>query len=140
MYGGLHTAKNIRELSSLTSLIQPALRETPSHVTLHVGANDMTAKQDPQQITEKYHKLSSQNKKEHVSVSSITAKNDKYLRKVADVNRNLKDMCRGKNFHFINHGNAITVRHLIASKLHLNEGGTKILSNQFAEAISNIIN
>ena len=32
--------------------IQPALRETPNHVILHVGTNDVTTKQDPQQIDE----------------------------------------------------------------------------------------
>ena len=32
--------------------IQPTLRETPSHVILHVCTNDVTAKQDPQQIAE----------------------------------------------------------------------------------------
>ena len=32
--------------------IQPTLRETPSHVILHVGTNDVTTKQDPQQIAE----------------------------------------------------------------------------------------
>ena len=32
--------------------IQPTLRETPSHVILHVGTNDVTIKQDPQQIAE----------------------------------------------------------------------------------------
>ena len=78
-----------------------------------------------------------------VSISSITTRNDKYLKNAEDVNRNLKDRCREKNFHFINHGNAITVRNLNAlnaSKLHLNKRGTPALSNQFAEAISNIIN
>ena len=32
--------------------IQPALRETPHHVILHVSTNDVTTKQDPQQIDE----------------------------------------------------------------------------------------
>ena len=36
--------------------------------------------------------------------------------------------------------NTITVRHLNASKLHLNKRGTQVLSNKFTEAISNIIN
>ena len=70
----------------------------------------------------------------------ITDRNDKYLRKIADVNRNLKGRCREKKFHFKNHGNAITVKHLNASILHLNKTGTQVLTNQLAEAISNIIN
>ena len=121
--------------------IQPTLRETPSHVILHVGTYDVTTKQDPQQIAEGIINLAVKIKRNcDVSISSITTRGDKYLRKPVDVNRNLKDRCREKNIHFINHGNALTVRHLNASKLHLNKRGTPVLSNQFAEAISNIIN
>ena len=39
----------------------------------------------------------------------------------------------------INHENTITDRHLNRSKLHLNKRGTKIISNNFTEAISNSI-
>ena len=67
-------------------------------------------------------------------------KNDQYQRKVADVNRVLKENYREKKLQFLDHGNIITVRHLNASKLHLNKRGTEILSNVFAEAISNITN
>ena len=51
---------------------------------------------------------------------NITARNDKYLRKAADVIKYLKDRCREENLYFINHGNTITVE----SKLHLNKRGT----------------
>ena len=100
--------------------IQLTLRETPSHVILHlhVSTNDLTTKQDPQQIAESIINLAVKIKRNcHVSISNITAKNDKYLKKPTDVNRNLKNRCCEKNFHFINHGNAITVRHLNASNL-----------------------
>ena len=121
--------------------IQPTLRETPSHVILHVGTNDVTAKQDPQQTAESIINLAVKIKKNcDVSISSITTRNDKYLRKAANVNRYLKDICREKNIHFINHGNAIMVRHLYTSKLNLSKRITQVLSNHFAEAISNIIN
>ena len=112
--------------------IQPTLRETPSHVILHVGTYDVTTKQDPQQIAEGIINLAVKIKRNcDVSISSITTRGDKYLRKPVDVNRNLKDRCR-ENIHFINHGNALTVRHLNASKLHLNKRGTPVLSSQFA--------
>ena len=121
--------------------IQPTLRETPSHVLVHVGTYDVTTKQDPQQIAEGIINLAVKTKSNcDVSISSITTRGDKYLRKPVDVNRNLKDRCSEKNIHFINHGNALTVRHLNASKLHLNKRGTPVLPSQFAEAISNIIN
>ena len=121
--------------------IQPTLIETPSHVILHVDTNDVTRKQDHQQIAESIINFAVKIKKNcDVSISSITARNDKYLRKAADVNRYLKDRCREKNLNFKDHGNALSVRHLNASALHLNKTATQVLFNQFAEAISNIIN
>ena len=121
--------------------IQPTLRETPSHVILNVGTSDVTTKQDPQQNAKGIINLAVKIKRNcDVSISSIITRNDKYLRKAVDVNRNLKDRCREKKFRFVNHGTALTIRHLNASKLHLNKRGTQALSNQFAEAISNTIN
>ena len=121
--------------------MQPTLRETSSHVILDVGTNDVTTNQDPQQIAEGIINLAVKIKRNcDVSISSITTRNDKYLRKAVDANRILKDRCREKKFHFINHGNAIMVRHLNTSKLHLNKRGTQVLSYRSAEAISNIIN
>ena len=79
--------------------IQPTLRETPSHVILHVGTNDVTTKQNPQQISESIINLAVKIKRNcDVSISNITARNDKYLRKATDINRNLKDRCREKKF------------------------------------------
>ena len=97
--------------------IQPILRETPSHVILDVGT-----KQYSQQIAQSIINLAVKIKKNcDVWISSITARNDQYLRITADVNKYLKDRCCEENLHFINRGNAITVQHLIASKLHLNK-------------------
>ena len=45
-----------------------------------------------------------------------------------------------KKLQFLDHSNTITLRHLNASKLHLNKRGTQVLSNVFAGAISNINN
>ena len=79
--------------------IQHTLRETPSHVILHVGTNDLTTKQDPQQIAEGIINLAVKIKRNcDVSISSITTRNDKYLRKAVDANRNLKDRCREKKY------------------------------------------
>ena len=78
--------------------IQSTLRETPSHVILHVGTNDVTTKQDPQQIAESIINLAVKIKKNcDVSISSSTARNDKYLRTAADVNKYLKDSVVKKN-------------------------------------------
>ena len=45
-----------------------------------------------------------------------------------------------KKLQFLDHSNTITLRHLNASKLHLNKRGTQVLSNVFSGAISNINN
>ena len=121
--------------------IQSTLRETPSHFMLLVGTNDVTTKYVPQQIAGSIINLAVKIKKYcDVSISSITDRNSKYLRKAADANKYLKDSCREKNLNFISHWKAIKVRNLNASKLHLNKRGTQVLSNQSAEDISNIIN
>ena len=113
----------------------------PTHIILHVGMNDVPTKKAPEQIAENIVNLAIKLKRNcDVSISSITARNDQYQRKSADVNRVLKEKCREKKLQFLDHGNTITVRHLNASKLHLNKRGTQILSNVFAEAISNITN
>ena len=53
--------------------IQPTLRETPSHVILHVGTNDVTATQEPQQIAEGIVNLAVKIKRNYdLSISSIT--------------------------------------------------------------------
>ena len=121
--------------------VKPTLREMPTHIILHVGTNDAPTKKAPEQIAENIVNLAIKLKRKcDVSISSITARNDQYQRKAADVNRVLKEKCREKKLQFLDHGNTITVRHLNASKLHLNKRGTQILSNVFAEAISNITN
>ena len=60
--------------------IQPTLRETPSHIILHVGTNDVTTKQNPQQSAKSIIDLAVKIKRNcDASISSITARNDKYV-------------------------------------------------------------
>ena len=119
---------------------EPALREMPNHVILHVDTNDVTTKQDTQQIAKSIINLAVKIKRNcDASTSSITTRNGKYLRKTADVKKRLKDRCPKKNILFINHEN-YNSRHLNASKLYLYKKAPQVLSNKFAEAISNVIN
>ena len=121
--------------------VKPTLREMPNHIILHVRMNDVPTKKAAEQIVENIANLAVKLKRNFdVSISSITARNDQYQKKAADVNRELKEKCREKKLQFLDYGNTITVRHLNASKLHLNKRGTQVLSNVFAEAISNINN
>ena len=121
--------------------VKPTLREMPTHVICHLGTNDGPTKKAPEQIAENIANLAIKLKRNcDVSISSITARNDQYQKKAADVNRELKEKCREKKLQFLDYGNTITVRNLNASKLHLNKRGTQVLCNVFAEAISNINN
>ena len=121
--------------------VKPTLREMPTHIILHAGTNDVPTKKAPEQIAENIFNLAIKLKRNcDVSISSITTRNDQYQRKAGDINQVLKEKCREKKLQLLDHGNTITVRHLNASKLHLNKRGTQILSNVFAEAISNITN
>ena len=107
-----------------------------NYFILYVGTNNLTTKQDPHQIAESIITLAVKIKRNcDVLIPIITARKNRYLRKVADVKRNLRDKSRlmKKNVHFINYGNAITVRHLNAPKLHLHKISTQVLSNQFAD-------
>ena len=111
--------------------IEPALREMPSHVILHVDTNDVTTKQDTQQISESIINLAVKIKRNcDVSTCSITTRNGKYLRKTADVNKRLKDRCPEKKYPFHKPWKPYNSRHLKVSKFHLYKKATKVLSNQ----------
>ena len=121
--------------------VKPTLREMPTHIILHVETNDVPTKKAPEQIVENIANLVIKLKRNcDVSISGITARSDQYQKKTADVNRVLTVKCREKKLQFLDHGNTITARHLNTSRLHLNTRGTQMLSNVFAEAISNITN
>ena len=113
----------------------------PTHIILHVETDDVPTKKAPEQIVENIANLVIKLKRNcDVSISGITARSDQYQKKTADVNRVLTVKCREKKLQFLDHGNTITARHLNTSRLHLNTRGTQMLSNVFAEAISNITN
>ena len=112
-----------------------------THIILYVGTNDVPTKRAPEQMAENIVYSAIKLKRNcDVSILGITAKNGQQQKKAADVNRELKEKCREKILQFLDLGNTITVRHLNASKLHLKERGTQVLSNVFAEAISNMTN
>ena len=121
--------------------VRPTIRENPNSIILHVDTNDLTTDIPTEKVTESIINLASSLKSDScmVAISSITVRNDRYRKKVAQVNRHLKTLCIERNFELISHENIITEKHLNGSKLHLNKRGTTILSNTFTEAISNSI-
>ena len=121
--------------------VRPTIRENPDHIILHVGTNDLTTNIPIEKVAESIINLTSSLKWNSCSVvmSSIAVRNDRYRKKVAQVNRHLKSLCIERNFELISHENIIREKHLNGSKLHLNKRGTAILSNTFTETISNSI-
>ena len=108
--------------------VKPTLREMPTHIIFHVGTNDVPTKKASEQIAKNVISLAIKlNRNCDVSISEITGRNDQYQKKAADVNRELKEKCHLKKLQFLDHGNTITVRHLNASKLHLNKRSTQML-------------
>ena len=121
--------------------VRPTIRENPNHIILHVGTNDLTTNIPTEKVAESIIDLASSLKSNScsVAISNINARNDRYRKKVVQVNRYLKTLCIERNFELITHDNIITEKHLNRSKLHLNKRATVILFNTFTEAISNSI-
>ena len=64
------------------------------------------------------------------------ARSDQHRKRAIEVNKELKNISLENNLYVIDHGSTINTRHLDGSKLHLNKKGTRILFNNFKEAIS----
>ena len=64
------------------------------------------------------------------------ARSDQHRKRAIEVNKELKNLSLENNLYVIDHGSTINTRHLDGSKLHLNKKGTRILFNNFKEAIS----
>ena len=109
--------------------VRLTIRENPDHIILHVGTNGLTTNIPTEKVTESIINLASSLRSNsfNVAISSITVRNDRYRKKVAQVNRHLKTLCSERNFELISHENIITEKQLNRSKLHLNKRGTAII-------------
>ena len=98
---------------------QPTIRKNPDHILIHVGTNDLPTRRQPDVIAEDIIRLVLKLKANScdISVSNIVVRNDQYRNKVSAANRKLKDLCKEKNLHYIDHTNSINTRHLNGSKL-----------------------
>ena len=85
----------------LENYVKATLREMPIPIILHVGTIEVPTKKVPEEIAENIANLAIKLKRNcNVSISSITARNDQYQRKAADVNRELKEEYREKKLVF----------------------------------------
>ena len=120
---------------------KPTSTRDPDHMILQVGKNGQLIRKNPDEIAESIVQLASalKTKSCNVSISSITTKNDQYRKKAIEVNKKLTNLCLENNLHLIHNGSTINTKHVNWSKLYLRKKCTRILFNNFKEAISNIL-
>ena len=72
--------------------VRPTIKEIPDHIILHVGTNDLTTNIPTEKVAESIIDLASSLKSNScsVAISNITVRNDRYRKKVEQVNRHLK--------------------------------------------------
>ena len=92
-----------------------------------------------EKVAESIIDLASSLKSNSWSVASIIMRNDRYWKKVAQVNSHLKTLYIERNFKLLSHEKITVEKHLSESKLHLDKRGTAIFSNTIKEAVSNSI-
>ena len=116
------------KIRDMQDYVKPALQENPDQIVVHFGINDLASNKRPEQIAESIIGVATSLKSDtcDVLVSRRTVRSDDHRKKVAEVNRVLKELCEEKNLYYINHDKKITVKHLNRSKLHLNKKGTSI--------------
>ena len=124
--------------------VKPSVRSSPDHFILHVGTNDLSSDKSPEEIARSITDLATsiKNEKHDVSISNIIIQADdkKLEEKKCKVNSFLGKLCKEKNFYLIDHSTRIKRNHLNKGKLHLNQKGTKLLSDIFVKELSKVFN
>ena len=116
-----------------------ATMENPDHIIIHVGTNDLSTNKQPDVISEDIVESALKLKADSCDLSdwNIVSRDSQY-RKII-INHRLKDLYKEENLYDIDNSNTINTKCFYGSKLHLDMKVTKILFNNFAEVISNIL-
>ena len=124
--------------------IKPSQRENSDHYILHVGTNDLCLDRSPELIAKSIIDLALtlKNESHDVSVSNIIVRNDSDTlnKKGCEVNAVLMEMCREKNIYLIDNSKKVKPQHINKGKLHLNQKGSRLLSDMFLKEISCVFN
>ncbi len=108
--------------------------EGPKHVIIHAGTNDLSLDSSNDCIVSIENLcLSVQNKfvNSKIGVSSIIVRDDIPVNdKIQEVNEGIKELCRNRNYSFIDNSN-IKLNALNGNKLHLNTRGSALLASRF---------
>lgn len=117
--------------------VKISLEKKPDRMIIHVGTNDLNTEATEQQIAQSIVDLASfaNTNSTSVAISSITHREDKWLKKANKVYSLMEQMCSERNICYIVNNN-INKIHLNGSNLHLNKNGTKLLTKNLAEVIN----
>ena len=124
--------------------IKSSQRENLDHYILHVGTNDLCLDKSPELIAKSIIDLALTLKSDShdVSVSNIIRNDSDTLnKKGCDVNAILMELCKEKNIYVIDNSKKTKPQHLNKGKLqHLNQKGSRLLSDIFLKEISHVFN
>ena len=124
--------------------IKRSQRENLDHYILHVGTNDLCLDRSPEVIAKSIIDLALTLKSEShdVSVSNIIVRNDNDTlnKRRYEVNVVLMELCKENNIYLIENSKKIKSQHLNKGKLHLNQKGSRLLSDIFLKEISHVFN
>ena len=101
---------------------------------LHCDTNYIKCSKFPEEIATEILDLARAMKtsKNAIYFSNVVQRGDEWNGKVADVNRHLKELCKGNDLPFIDKNDNIKLfSHLGRSKFHLNLERPRILANNF---------
>ena len=122
-------------------LVKPTMNEeSPKHLILHVGTNDLNLNKTPRDIANSIIDTAVKtvkNSRTTLSISGIVTRDDTLKHQVRQVNNFLRNLCAERNIGFLCHDN-IQSNHLNGSRLHLNKQGTKNMIRNFAVHIEKL--
>ena len=125
-------------------VIPTLMNESPDVVIIHAGSNNLhtrrgKAEQTIDSIVQDILQIGRtcrQSGVKDISISSITYRsNANEMKKVREINNILKSLCVTENFIFICN-DSIGKEHLWKDGLHLLDGGTEILGNNFIKSLN----
>ena len=116
--------------------VRPTARKKPDMIIIHTGTNDIQKKVNTFQKVRKVITTIKEidvNNEIQITFSSVIHHDDQDEEEVKEINRKLKNLCKGKVIKFINNNNNNNTDGscLNRSKLHLNKGGTALLEKRF---------
>ena len=128
----------------MNDYVKPSVRSSTDHFILHVGTNDQSSEKSEEEIARSITDLATliKNEEHDVSISNIIiqADDNKQEEKRCEVNSFLGKLCKEKNYYPIEHSTRIKRNHLNKGKLHLNQKGTKLLSDFFVKELFKVFN